>query len=153
MSGLVRWPDNLPLPLLNGYGYTPGNNLEESKMEGGYSRLRKTSKSVPSTMQVKFLFTAGEAALFEGWYYHEINDGQDWFLMDVKVAAGLIEHEVRFKPPPKKITALSANLWRKDAILIIKKREIITPELTDLLQQHKLRGLEKAAKISDEIEL
>lgn len=153
MSSLVSWPDSLPLPQLSGHGYTPGNNLVESKMEGGYSRLRKTSKSVPSTMQVKFLFTAGEAALFEGWFYHAINDGQDWFLMKVKVAAGLIEHEVRFKPPPKKITALTANLWRKDAVLIIKNREIISPELTDLLQQHKLRNLERAAKTSDEIEL
>lgn len=150
---LVRWPDNLPLPLLNGHGYTPGNNLIESKMDSGYSRTRRRFKNVPDTMPAKFLFTAGEAALFEGWFHHAINDGQDWFLMKVKVPAGLIEHEVKFKPPPKKITAESTSLWRKDAVLWIKNREIITPELTNLLQQHKLKGLEIAAKISDEIEL
>lgn len=153
MSVLVSWPDNLPLPLLNGHGYTPGNNLIESKMSSGYSRTRRISKTVPDVMPVKFLFTAGEAALFEGWFHHAIGDGQEWFLMKVKVPAGLIEHEVKFKPPPKKITAVSANLWRKDAVLWIKKREIITPELTDLLKQHKLIDLEKAADISEEIEL
>lgn len=153
MSELVRWPDNLPLPLLSGHGYTPGNNLIESKMSSGYSRTRRAFKNVPDVMPAKFLFTTGEAALFEGWFHHLINDGQDWFLMKIKVPAGLIEHEVKFKPPPKKITAVSANLWRKEAALWIKKREIITPELTDLLQLHKLRNLERAAKTSDEIEL
>lgn len=153
MSELVHWPDNLPLPLLNGHGYTPGNNLIESKVESGHTRTRRKSKSVPDTMPVKFLFNTEEAALFEGWFHHMINDGQDWFLMKIKVPTGLIKHEVKFKPPPKKMTALSATLWRKDAVLWVKNRNVINQDTTDLLSSHKLSELEKAAEIAREIEL
>jgi hypothetical protein len=153
MSNLMHWPDSLPLPLLSGHGYTPGANLVDSVMASGYPRSRRVSKSAPDIMPVKFLFTAGEAALFEGWFHHSIGDGQDWFLMKVKVPSGLIEHEVKFKSAGQKITAVSATLWKKDAVLWVKRREIISEELTVLLQEYKLSALERSARVSNEIEL
>lgn len=150
---LVSWPESLPLPLLTSHGYTPGNNLVESKVDSGYSRTRRRFKNVPDTMTVKFLFNAAQAAIFEGWFHHTITDGNDWFLMKVKVASGVVEHEVKFKPPPKKMTALTTQLWQKDASMWIKERDVISKELTEFLMAYDIANLERAANRSNGIEL
>jgi len=128
MSGLVRWPEELPLPQLKGHGISQGNNILASKMSSGHVRTRRQFKNVPGEMPARFVFNSDQAQLFDAWFYHSINSGADWFLMLVKVPQGVIEHEVKFKPPPKAMKAISSTVWQKDAVLYIKQPSVISEQ-------------------------
>lgn len=108
---LIKWPDSLPLPLLRGHGYTPGNKLKEIKMESGASRFRKKSFSGLDVLSASFLMNNDEAAFFEGWFKHAINDGEKWFSMPVKTPLGTSERVARIKTKQKKRAAVGNRLW------------------------------------------
>jgi len=122
MAVYLRWPEKLPLPLLKKHSITPGNPLIESKLDSGYSRVRRRFESVPDTMPASWLFSDVEASLFNGFYEHALNAGANSFVLPVLLPEGLIDHVVRFKPPIKKLQPLSKKLWRLDANLWIERR-------------------------------
>jgi len=122
MAVYLRWPEKLPRPLLKKHSITPGNPLIDTKMDSGYSKVRRRFESVPDTMPSSWLFSDVEASLFNGFYEHALNAGANSFVMPVLLPEGLIDHVVRFKPPIKKLQPLSKKLWSLDANLWIERR-------------------------------
>lgn len=125
---LVKWPSRLPLPQLNGHGYTPGKRLIETGMDSGASRFRRKFTSVHDKMSARFLMTNDQAAFFEGWFKYALNDGANWFVMPIKTPMGLIDHEVHIKEAGKPVKALGNRLWQLDVALLIKEREVLDQE-------------------------
>lgn len=149
----INWPDALPLANADQNSYTPGNNVLQSNMANGKTKTRKISTSADDTMRVFFTFDAVEAALFEGWFSHYANDGDNWITMPVKVGAGVISHHVKFMAPQQAMTSLPGGRFRKDATLIIQKRQVIDSDLTDYLMTNSLYDLEAAANTAEGLTL
>ncbi len=139
------WPTNLPLPLLKGYSYTPSNNLLQSALDSGEMRVRRRFKNMPGTVTINLLFNQEQAALYEGWFRNVINEGTIWFVMPIKMPAGVIDHLVRFKLPHKPMKAVTHKLWKKTIVLEVKEWVVINDEETAFLEEYQLLDIEKAA--------
>lgn len=150
MASYVRWPANLGLPLLKGYNYTPAQNLVVSKTESGRKRSRRRFKNAPGKATANFLFNAEQAALFEGWFHHVVNDGADYFIFPLKVSNGVMDHVVRFKPPHKPMKPLGQKLWSTSLLLEVKERYVIDGENTAFLTDYQLSDVELAALLAEE---
>jgi len=128
---LLKFPANLPAPLLSGYGLKQQSNLLRTKMDSGHARVRRRFKSVPTIMSASWSLKKDEAAAFEGFIEHALQGGASWFLMDILTPLGMVEHEVRFiNSPLEDYKPLSAIWWEYSAQIEIKQREIISEEKT-----------------------
>lgn len=130
MIDFTRYPDNkLPLPQLKSYSVKRASSALKTKMDSGYQRKRRRFKNTPSIVSIKFLFSSSEFELFEGWYHNVLLEGQHWFNMPVKTAAGLVEHACRFsgdyahKP-------LTQKLWQVTAKLEVNALQTISDDET-----------------------
>ena len=63
----VRFPDLLPLPLVEDYSITPNEAIIRTQMESGTARQRRRFDAVPSKITVKWFMNASQFSLFEAW--------------------------------------------------------------------------------------
>ena len=150
---LIKWPDSLPLPLLKGHGYTPGNKLLSTNMDGGNTRFRRKFKSVEDSLPVKFLMKNDQAAFFEGWFKHALDDGANWFILPLKTPMGVIDHEVHFKPPHKPMKAIGNRLWQVEMNLIVRGRAVISEDEYNVIDLFGIAELEESAQIAEEMDV
>ena len=121
-STLVKFPSNLPAPLLSTHSLKQQSNLLRTKMDSGHARVRRRFKSVPTVMTSSWIMKNDEAVLFEGFITHTLNEGSAWFLMDILTPLGMIEHQVRFITSPlEDYKPVSPLLWSSTAKIEIKK--------------------------------
>ncbi len=142
-NNLPIYPDVLPLPLLKSHSVKRKENLLVSKMESGYKRTRRRFKSVPASQTARWLIRDGEAALLEAFLQN--NDG--WFVMPVKLPAGVIPCEVKAIESPT-MKAITNSKWEFSVKMIIKDPAIISAEIIDILSIYSLFDLETAARRS-----
>jgi hypothetical protein len=130
-STLIKFPSNLPAPLLSDHSLKQQSNLLRTKMDSGHSRVRRRFKSVSTVNKASWLLKNAEAAAFEGFIEHALYGASAWFLMDVLTPLGMVEHEVRFiTSPMEDYKALNALWWQYSAQIEIKQRAIISEEQT-----------------------
>lgn len=130
-SILIKYPSNLPAPLLSGYDLNQQSNLLRTKMNSGHSRSRRRFKSVPTFNTASWLLKNDDAAAFEGFIEHALHGASAWFVMKVLTPLGMVEHEVRFiTSPMEDYKPLNALWWEYQAKIEIKKRQIISEEQT-----------------------
>lgn len=92
----ARFPDLLPLPLVEDYSITPNEAIIRTQMESGTARQRRRFDSVPSKITVKWFMNASQFSLFEAWYKYHAKEGAEWFVISLLGGLGLIEQEARF---------------------------------------------------------
>lgn len=130
MIDFTRYPNSvLPLPLLKNHGLKRKSMRVETKMTSGYTRSRNAFKNAPAEMPASFLFTNEQQEIFEGWYHHIIGDGQEWFVMPVKVGAVLVDHQCKFVGDYSQKTP-SNNRWSITAKLLVKNLRVISEDET-----------------------
>jgi hypothetical protein len=130
-STLIKFPSNLPAPLLSDHSLKQQSNLLRTKMDSGHSRVRRRFKSVPTVNKASWLLKNADAAVFEGFIEHALHGASVWFLMDVLTPLGIVEHEVRFiTSPMEDYKALNALWWQYKAKIEINQRQIISEEQT-----------------------
>jgi hypothetical protein len=130
MIDFTRYPNSvLPLPLLKNHGLKRKSMRVETKMTSGYTRSRNAFKNAPAEMPASFLFTNEQQEIFEGWYHHLIGDGQEWFVMPVKVGAVLVDHQCKFVGDYSQKTP-SNNRWAISAKLLVKSLRVISADET-----------------------
>ena len=144
MSAVV-WPETLPLAQADQHSYTQGNNLLQTNMTSGKLRSRAISTSADDTLNVAWQFDEVQAAIFEGWFKHYAGNGENWITMPIKVAAGVIDHQVKFKAPYQPMTSLPGGRFMKTAQLLIQNRQVIDQDVTDYLINNSFADLEAAA--------
>ncbi|VTM88697.1 Uncharacterised protein [Raoultella ornithinolytica] len=82
ISTNINYPaDYLPCPLKGNFGLKPTSPLKSTQMVTGRRRQRRAYTSVPTQTPVSWIFTDGQAQLFEAWFRDTITDGADWFNM------------------------------------------------------------------------
>lgn len=89
ISTNLNYPkDYLPCPLKENFGLKATSPLKSTAMVTGRRRQRRAYTSVPTQTPVSWIFTDGQAQLFEAWYRDIITDGADWFNMPLLTPLG-----------------------------------------------------------------
>lgn len=123
----IKYPhDYLPMPLQDGYAFTPTSPLLRSTKVNGRAQQRRAYTSVPTQVAVSWFMNAQEAMLFESWFQSSITDGADWFIMKLQTPLGLQdEYQCRFTDIYQGPNLVAPNYWKFTATLELKKRPIL----------------------------
>lgn len=126
----IAYPKGLPLPLRDGYGFTPTNNIRRTEMDSGRARQRVEFEDAPSTGNLRFLFTQPEAALFESWAKQVAKAA--WFTMTLVTPLGFGEHEVRFIEVPSGGELEGRYAWAYSAKVELRVQPLLPPGWAEL---------------------
>ena len=130
---MLTYPEGLPLPEREGYGFTQISPVAGTKMVTGRSRRRRIWRSTPARVTVSWLMDGPEAEMFMGWFEHAIN-AVDWFLCPIKIPRGLELTKSQFTDIYQGPVLVGVDMWRFTAVIELFKLPIISEaELTDLL--------------------
>jgi len=73
------WPIQLPAPLVSGYSYSQKAAVARTEMDSGIARNRRRFSRAPAQINLKWLLTGPELAVFEYFWHVEVLDGAAWF--------------------------------------------------------------------------
>ena len=125
---MLTYPEGLPLPLRDDYGFMPVSPFLRSPKMSGRAVQRRLYSSVPTIVSVSWLFTAPQAQLFEGWCKWEIN-WVDWFLCPIKSPLGLQLTRARFTDIYQGPELVGVNMWRYTATLELFEMPLVDKDL------------------------
>lgn len=145
---MLSIPNGIPLPLRDGYGFSPISPIQRTPLSSGRARQRRRFLSVPTMVNVSWLCNEEQAKLFEGWAKWGIGYA-DWFLCPLKSPLGLVPTRARFTDIYQGPELVGVNHWRYTATLELFELPIISEaELADLIagmdigvMNSQLRGL------------
>ena len=92
---MLTYPDNLPLPLREGYGFKPASPIVRTQLVSGQAIQRVRFKNVPTDVTLSWVLNSEQAKLFMGWFKWGVNY-VDWFLCPIKSPMGLVLTKTRF---------------------------------------------------------
>ncbi|NWF10183.1 MULTISPECIES: hypothetical protein [Pseudomonas] len=123
---MKKYPEELPLPVADGYGFKPVSPFMRTKMNTGRSRQRRAYSSVPTELTADFLFEDDmQTQLFESWFEEVLTSGVDWFECELKTPQGIRPYKVRFTDIYEGPT-LDGGHWRFRAPIELLERPILT---------------------------
>ena len=125
---MIAYPEFLPEPQRDGYGFQPVSPIARSELQSGRARQRRRFTSVPTVASVTWLMDDGEAQLFEGWFEHILLSGSLWFQCPLKTPLGMDEHRARFVDIYEGPVLVGESFWRFTAKLELFKRPILDAE-------------------------
>lgn len=126
----VEYPKGLPLPLRDGYGFTPTNSIRRTEMASGRARQRVEFEEGPFICNFRFMFSPPEAALFQYWALQVAK--ASWFTMDLLSPLGFGQHEVRFIETPSGGELRGKFHWAFTARVELRYRPILPPGWAEL---------------------
>ena len=137
---VICWPKKLPLPTIEGYRIAPSDAIVRTDMESGSARQRRRFTQVPSLIQVRWLFSQEQFAVFESWYRWKAQEGGRWFDITLLGGLGLLSQQARFT---KQFEAelLTHALWEVTTELEIRERPVLTQSALTLLLDEELNPL------------
>lgn len=122
---MIQYPEGLPLPTRDGYGFSAVSPILRTRMQSGRSKQRRQYQSTPTAGSVSWVFTEGEAQLFESWWEEVLVSGTEWFEMSLQTPQGLQPYRCRFTDIYDGPTLFGFNLWRISAVLELFERPIL----------------------------
>lgn len=130
MADLLTWPKGLPLPLRDGYSFTPYNNIIRTEMDSGRARQRVDFEEGPSTGNLRFRFSQAEAQIFE--YFQTKQVKAAWFNMELLTPLGFGNHLVRFTEKPSGGTLLGKFIWEYSCKVELRFQPLLPPGWAEL---------------------
>jgi len=130
------YPEGLPCPLRENYGFTPVNNIRRTPMDSGRARQRIEFPNAPSLVQLSWIMTSPQAMLFEAWAAQVVGAG--WFTMTLLTPLGFDAQEVRFTEVPVGGELTGKFLWRYRVTCELRNRPLIDPEWVIILPDYVL---------------
>ncbi len=140
---MITWPDKLPFPTVEGYSIQPGDAIVRTNMEAGSARQRRRFTQVPSRIQVRWLMSQTQFAIFEAWYRWEAREGGAWFDITLLGGLGLLSQQARFTQPFQ-TQLVTGTLWEIRTELEVRERPVLTHDTLHLLLTEDLQGLMNA---------
>lgn len=119
MASTIYWPDNLPagvpLPLRDGYGYTP-RSPSVAMQFALVSRSRQVFSDAPVYFSaVQWLCTAAQRAYLEAFWWHRLAAGTRPFWLRLLINGALELREVNFYGRIPTYELVGVNHWRVTA--------------------------------------
>jgi hypothetical protein len=121
----IDYPAGLPTPSRAGYSFQHVSPFARTEMATGRARQRRTFQSVPSLTELQFTMTQTQAQLFEAWFAYDINDGGDWFNIDLKTPLDeSASYECRFTEMYSGPSLFGLDQWQFTAQVELRERAI-----------------------------
>lgn len=128
ISADIDFPEGLPCAIRDGYDINHVQPFTRTDMESGRSRQRRKFTSVPSAVNVNWIFSGdAQCAAFEAWFRDVLLDGAEWFNMPLKTPIGEKEYVCRFTKMYSGPVLMGVSLWRIDSSLEIFERPLMPP--------------------------
>lgn len=125
----IDYPAELPTPQRSGYGLQHVSPFARTEMTTGRNRSRRTFTSVPTRVPLTWLFTNQQAQIFEAWFAYGIDDGTQWFNIDLTTPAGrLAPYECQFTSMYNGPTLIGIDHWQITAEVEIRERPLLPKE-------------------------
>ena len=139
----ARFPDLLPLPLVEDYSITPNEAIIRTQMESGTARQRRRFDSVPSKITVKWFMNASQFSLFEAWYKYHAKEGAELLVFSYLGGVGVLEEEARLT---QQFTARLQNgiLWAITSELEIRARPTLSEGALNILLSNDFEKLSQS---------
>lgn len=128
---IPAYPEGLPCPLRENYGFTPVNNIRRTPMDSGRARQRIEFPNAPATVPLSWIMSAPQARLFEAWAAQVVGAG--WFEMVLLTPLGFDTQEVRFTEVPVGGELTGKFLWRYRVTAELRTRPLLPPGWAELL--------------------
>jgi len=115
---VITWPstDILPRPATDLGGKIDPSTIR-SKMDTGRVRQRQRFTTGNRTVNVSWELTDAQWKIFQGVYHFYLNDGADWFLMELPLGDGLKTYTVRFTDSGLSYKYVDVLNWKVSATL------------------------------------
>jgi hypothetical protein len=108
---MLSFPDNLPLPLREGYGFKTNSPISRTPFISGRAIQRLKHRSFPTAVTLSWVLNAEQARLFMGWFKWGIGY-VDWFMCPIKSPMGLTPTKARFTDIYEGPELVGVNHWR-----------------------------------------
>lgn len=119
---MIQYPEGLPFPLREGYGFDPVSPMVSTQLVTGKKIRRRAYQNVPTRTSVTWLLSASEAQLFEGWFEHVLVSGTLPFECPLKSPLGLENYQANFDDIYSGPVLVGVDHWRFTAELWLLKR-------------------------------
>ena len=126
---MLAYPEGLPTPQREGYGFNPVSPMTSTKMVTGRTIQRRAFVSTPTEATVTWLFTAAEAQLFEGWFEHVLLSGSLPFECPLLTPLGFENYRANFVDIYTGPVLVGEDFWQFSAQLRLFKRPLINKDL------------------------
>lgn len=109
---LPAWPSTIPRPLASGYGLDPRPATIRTELDSGTARQRQRFTRTPTDAEWNLHLTAAQYAILDAWWHFKLNDGADWFTVQLKNGQADQTVTARFKAAPIKAEYIALDRWR-----------------------------------------
>lgn len=139
---MIRYPEELPLPLQDSYSIgSPVDPMLRTPMESGRARQRVNFDFTPEHPSFKLNFSRNEAAFFRGWYARALNNGVEWFVMKLLLPEGFKDYECRFVGKPAETQLVQVSRWEISATVELREPSLMEPGWEDFPQFWFMMGI------------
>ena len=114
---MLAYPEGLPTPQREGYGFDPVSPMTSTKLVTGRSERRRAFVSTPTVATVTWLLTAPEARLFEGWFEYVLLSGSLPFECPLLTPMGMEPYRANFVDIYSGPVLVGVDFWRFSAQL------------------------------------
>ena len=125
---MLAYPEGLPTPQREGYGFDPVSPITSTKLVSGRSERRRAFVSTPTVATVTWLLTPSEAQLFEGWFEYVLLSGSLPFECPLLTPMGMEPDRANFVDIYSGPVLVGVDLWRFSAQLSLFKRPLVDKE-------------------------
>lgn len=128
MEVLPQFPDWLPPPVQDGYGFTPVNPLISTDMQGGGNIQRRRYRSTPTEGNLTWTYMDDlQAQSFMAWVQEVIKDGQLWFEIKLKTPEGYFPYRCQFRGETYDgPTLMGAKYWSFSVPVRLSRQPVIS---------------------------
>lgn len=125
---MIAYPEGLPSPQREGYGFDPVSPVTSTKLVTGRTIRRRAFVGTPTIATVSWLFSPVEAQLFEGWFEHVLLSGTLPFECPLKTPLGFENYRVQFVDIYQGPDLVGVDFWKFSAQVSLFKRPLIDKE-------------------------
>lgn len=123
----IFYPSVLPVPEVQGYGFTPQNNKVRTQFESGPARVRRIHRSPTTNFTVGSKLTREQLAIFEYWWVNEALDGSQWFETTLVNGVGLSSVDAR-AVDEYQVQALASEVFQLTWELEVRNKPLMTED-------------------------
>lgn len=145
----IFYPSVLPVPEVQGYGFTPQNNKVRTQFESGPARVRRIHRSPTTNFTVGNKLTREQLAIFEYWWVNEALDGSQWFQTSLVNGVGLSTVDAR-AVEEYQVQALASEVFQLTWELEVRSKPLMNGNDYAVAAQG---GADAFALLSDELDV
>lgn len=124
----IFYPSVLPVPEVQGYGFTPQNNKVRTQFESGPARVRRIHRSPTTNFTVGNKLTREQLAIFEYWWLNEALDGSQWFQTSLVNGVGLSTVDAR-AVDEYQVQALASEVFQLTWELEVREKPLVSADV------------------------